>query len=187
VYFPMGGGRVSTLRRCFNLMTVFSVSGLWHGASWTYVIWGVLNGLYLVSSILTANLRQAAARLSGLSKLPALQRAFGVFCTFHLILLSWIFFRADSVSRALSVLKGILSWRHGLAVPFTPASGDLVDIAAVLILLVTAEVLQVRGMVIEKLTSRPVALRWAFYGAALSALILLGKFGTNRQFIYFQF
>ncbi len=187
VYLPMGGRRVSMLRRCFNLMTVFSVSGLWHGASWTYVIWGVLNGLYLVSSILTANVRRSAARLSGLAALPGLRKAFGVFCTFHLILLSWIFFRADSVSRALSVLKGILSWRHGLAVPFTPASGDAVDIALVLVLLISAELLQVRGMVLEKLTSRPVVMRWAFYGAALSVLILLGKFGTNRQFIYFQF
>lgn len=187
VYFPMGGNRVSLLRRCFNLMTVFAVSGLWHGANWTFVIWGALNGVYLIGSILTASLRQGAARLSGLSSFPALHRAFGMFCTFHLILLSWIFFRADSARLALSVIKGILTWRHGLGLPLTTVSGDAVEIGLVLSLFILAEVIQAKGFVLETVTSRPPLLRWAFYTTAVTALILLGQFATNRQFIYFQF
>jgi alginate O-acetyltransferase complex protein AlgI len=187
VYIPMGGSRVSMWRRCFNLMVVFAVSGLWHGANWTYVVWGSLNGIYLAASVVSAKWRKTLSHLSGLARLPIAHRAFGIFVTFHLILLSWVFFRADSIGAAFRIVGGIISWRHGFKLPLAPVTNDAAIIGAALGLFLLGEVLQARGRVLELIASRPVAIRWAFYCAAVTALILLGDFGTNRQFIYFQF
>ncbi|MGH7782382.1 MAG: MBOAT family O-acyltransferase [Candidatus Binatia bacterium] len=182
VYLPLGGNRGSRMRHCLNLMVVFSISGLWHGANWTYVIWGALNGLYLVSSILTTKSRQAALRASGLGRLPGVHRAFGIFCTFHLILLSWVFFRADSAERAFSILSRIATRQGGLSFPDSRA-----EIGGVLIVFLVAELLQSRGNVLKTVTNFPPVWRWAFYTAAMSVLILLGQFQAKQQFIYFQF
>jgi alginate O-acetyltransferase complex protein AlgI len=182
VYLPLGGGRVSRMRHCLNLMAVFSISGLWHGANWTYVIWGALNGLYLVSSALTARWRQAALRISGLGRLPQAHRAVAVFCTFHLILLSWVFFRAESIQRAFSILSRIATRADGLGFPDNRA-----EIGVVMIVLLGAELFLSRGNVVERVTNLPTVWRWAFYAAAVSALMLFGQFGAEQQFIYFQF
>lgn len=182
VYLPLGGGRVSRSRHCLNLVAVFSISGLWHGANWTYVLWGALNGLYLVSSVLTVRLRHAALRLSGLGKFPEIHKAFAIFFTFHLILLSWVFFRADSVPRAVSILLGIATQQGGLAFP-----ESLGGISFVIIVLLVAELVQSRVNVLETVTSSPRVLRWAFYVAAMSALIMFGRFQVEQPFIYFQF
>ena len=170
------------MRHWLNLMAVFSISGLWHGANWTYVIWGALNGLYLISSVVTARWRLAALRLSGLGTLPQVHKVFSIICTFHLILLSWVFFRADSTHRAISILRGIATRQEGLAFPDNRA-----EIAAVLLVLLVAELFLSRGHVMEKVTNLPTVVRWAFYAAAVSALMLFGQFGAEQQFIYFQF
>jgi alginate O-acetyltransferase complex protein AlgI len=186
VYIPMGGRRVSALRRCVNLMVVFSISGLWHGANWTYVIWGALNGVYLIISVLTKRLRSVAWELAGVGEVPHVRRMFGMVVTFHLILLSWIFFRAESLSAAMSILKGIMTWRPGLGAPLTVGGGSS-EIGATLSLFLIAEIVQSRGCMLEAIRSRPVMVRFALYCAALSALILFGQFGSSQQFIYFQF
>ncbi|MCP4600828.1 MAG: MBOAT family protein, partial [Proteobacteria bacterium] len=107
LYFPLGGSRVSTKTRwCFNVMVVFLVSGLWHGANWTFVAWGGLHGIYLVIGRLTRGLRERFfARLTLLPRqfkgiLPGVQIAL----TFALTTFAWIFFRADSLSDALLVV-----------------------------------------------------------------------------------
>ena len=186
VYFPLGGRRVSLMRRCFNLMVVFAISGLWHGANWTYVIWGMLNGLYLVSSVLTKSSREAALRVSGVGGFPGVHRVLSVLCTFHLILLSWVFFRAESVGQAVGILKAIVTWRVGRAVPLAADEGTTI-LGVVLLLLAIAEAFQARGGVLRVATNSPAVLRWAFYGAAVSVLVLFGQFTSNQQFIYFQF
>src|SRR5690606_3695327 len=70
LYVPLGGSRVGTLRTCVNLMITFLVSGFWHGANWTFVIWGGLNGLYLVSSNLTKSIRASFLQKLGLDRWP---------------------------------------------------------------------------------------------------------------------
>jgi alginate O-acetyltransferase complex protein AlgI len=182
VYLPLGGSRVSRSRQCLNLLTVFSISGLWHGANWTYVLWGALNGLYLVSSLLTVRLRHAALRLTGLGEFPWVHKAFAIFCTFHLILLSWVFFRADSVRSAANILLRIGTQQGGLAFP-----ESLGGISLVILVLLVAELIQSRVNVVKTVTDSPRVLRWAFYVAAMSALIMFGRFQVEQPFIYFQF
>jgi D-alanyl-lipoteichoic acid acyltransferase DltB (MBOAT superfamily) len=111
LYISLGGSRVSIPRWYFNLLLVFLISGLWHGASWTYVIWGALNGLYLVFAIITQKLRDKFNRLTGIVKVPKLSRLLQILITFMLSCLAWIFFRANNVSDAFLIITREIIYR----------------------------------------------------------------------------
>lgn len=108
LYIPLGGNQVSLPRWCFNIMVTFLVSGLWHGAAWTYVIWGGLHGFYMVCSRLTASARRAWLETTGLVERPILLRPFRLAWTFALTSFAWIFFRATSLAAALHVAAHLL-------------------------------------------------------------------------------
>ena len=186
LYIPLGGNRVSRWRWYFNLFFVFLVSGLWHGANWTFVIWGGLHGFYLIFSIWTEKLREAIARSVGLTRHPALRKWLRVFTTFHLVLLSWVFFRAKSVSQVWFILTHMFSLPampnlnlglHGLDIPV---------VLTALLIMETVHLLQRRGPVRHLLAGRPAWVRWSVYGAATLMILLFGEF-TSTDFIYFQF
>ena len=105
LYIPLGGNRVPQNRRYANLLLVFLISGLWHGANWTYVTWGALNGIYVVAHSALAPLRNTCARVVGLANRPALRNLIATLSTFGLICISWVFFRADSIGVAIEILK----------------------------------------------------------------------------------
>ncbi|HZK78006.1 MAG TPA: MBOAT family O-acyltransferase, partial [Gemmatimonadaceae bacterium] len=108
LYIPLGGNRVSRPRWYYNLFITFLLSGLWHGANWTFVIWGALNGFYLIFSLITADLRAAVAKAVGLAQRPALHNVVRILITFGLTTFAWIFFRANSLSDALHVISASL-------------------------------------------------------------------------------
>ncbi|HEX2616806.1 MAG TPA: MBOAT family O-acyltransferase, partial [Flavobacteriales bacterium] len=114
LYIPLGGNRVVKWRWYFNLFIVFLVSGLWHGANWTYVIWGGLHGLYLVLALMFAPLWARVDGAIGWSGTSRVRRWVNVFITFHLVVVAWIFFRADTVDTAFSMLKGMVHGPLGL-------------------------------------------------------------------------
>jgi D-alanyl-lipoteichoic acid acyltransferase DltB (MBOAT superfamily) len=184
VYFPLGGNRVSLRRQLFNLMAVFSLSGLWHGANWTYVIWGALNGLYLSASLLTTSIRYRFVQVSGLYRIPQLLGAVRLFVTFHLIAIAWVFFRASSLRSAIFILRSIARMRAGFGFR---AVEDMNLLVIGIALLVAAELLQLRISIPRFITGMPFPLRWATYVAALLTFFLLGEFTVKQQFIYFQF
>lgn len=104
LYFPLGGSRCSRPRHLLNLMIVFAVSGLWHGAAWTFVIWGVLHGIYQVIGTLTIKKRNALIERIGLSTAhPAVVWTRRVI-TFILVDFAWLFFRANSISDAFTLI-----------------------------------------------------------------------------------
>ncbi|MFZ5859010.1 MAG: MBOAT family O-acyltransferase [Chloroflexota bacterium] len=103
LYIPLGGNRVSKPRWMFNIFVTFLVSGLWHGANWTYIIWGALHGTYFVLSALTESARARLASLLGLGGWPRLRAALSMLTTFALVSFAWIFFRAASLSDALYI------------------------------------------------------------------------------------
>ena len=181
VYIPLGGSRTSRVRHALNLMAVFLLSGAWHGANWTFVIWGGLNGLYVVAST-TLRRRTAVATPS------AIGRTLGALGTFHAVLITWVFFRAASVSDAASIFE-----RTAGAVPVLPGllwvrlqdPAVLLAIATIIVL-VAVELVDERAPMWERLRARPTALRWAVYYALLAALVVLGTWDL-RQFVYMQF
>jgi D-alanyl-lipoteichoic acid acyltransferase DltB (MBOAT superfamily) len=180
VYIPLGGSRAGLGRTAFNLFAVFLLSGLWHGANWTFVVWGALHGVYLVTE-----------RLAGLAKrryLPfrewqsgKMWHAARVLMTFHLVLVSWIFFRAENIGAAISILRKILTDRG-------PLYFDSIIIQASLAVgvLFSLEILRRRIRLFGP--SEDLSLRWrtAFAVGLIFAVVL---FGVDRgtQFIYYQF
>ncbi|HKJ00631.1 MAG TPA: MBOAT family O-acyltransferase [bacterium] len=193
LYIPLGGSRAGQVRRYANVMLVFAVSGLWHaglgyGVGWTFLVWGALNGFYQWVGLATAPLWR---RLGGL--MPRVQASpvlavLRVLLTFHLVLVAWVFFRADSVSQALLVLRRIATGLGHMPAmitryPFTVAHLQAVCLIA---LLMAVEVLDERRPLWERLAAMPVAVRWAAYYAVLAALLILGRWQA-REFIYMQF
>ena len=112
VYFPLGGNRVGPLRRVRNLLVTFGISGLWHGANWTYVIWGLQNGVYLVVGWITQPWRARGYEAIGLREGHALRVALGIAVTFSLTCAAWVVFRAQSLGDAWHILT---HWHAGWA------------------------------------------------------------------------
>jgi len=179
VYVPLGGSRVSKSRVLFNLTATMFLSGLWHGAAWNYVLWGLFHGLLL---LLHTQLR-ARAWVVGLRERAPKSFDFGAwFLTLHLVILGWLLFRIDEMSKGKVMLKAMgraLSGREGLPAPETLFGVGLFFAILGLGLAVR------RGRLIERLDDSP-ALSVAVYGAAMVAGIVLAR-EQAPQFIYFQF
>ncbi len=186
MYIPMGGSHVSKPRFYFNQMAVFVVSGLWHGANWTFVIWGALNGLYQLLAVLTDGLR---AKIGKLLHIPGFIGALlGSLVTFHLVLVAWVFFRASSVDNALAVFSRVQASLPRLPTLFTTYNyTDEIVLSVILIgVLLLVELLDEHRQFWETLRLRPTYVHWAVYYALIFGLIILGKWGLS-QFVYMQF
>lgn len=183
LYIPLGGSRVGFNRMACNLFATFLVSGLWHGASWTFVVWGALNGAYSVGALFIP--------ASVVNVIPKLLRQ-GM--TFGLICFSWIFFRANSVHDAwyvvthlfgnITQVSNIFLLRRAVVVGRTMSAEWLFGIT--LIVWISMVVQAYAGHIRYALGALPQYGRWSLYYAAVGALFLLGEFGGS-QFIYFQF
>lgn len=192
VYFPLGGSRAGALRQYANVMIVFVVSGLWHaglgyGVGWTFLAWGVLNGLYQWGGIASSQLWQRS-RAGADAPASGWTIPFRILLTFHLILLSWVFFRAASIDEAMLVLGKIVTALPGLPalVPHYPFTADHLLGFALIVLLMAIEVLDERQAVARRLAALPVVARWTIYYAALAGILLLGRW-QGAKFIYMQF
>ncbi len=188
VYISLGGSRCAKWKWYRNLMIVFLLSGLWHGAAWTYVIWGALNGFYLVFALVTRSLREKLAHAVRLDRAPALQKFAKVFISFNLICFSWIFFRATSFSNARFIIKKIFT-DFSLDINFGSVGITRYQVAlccCVVAFLTAVQLMQRTRTLSEEIEKRPLVVRWGLYYAGLILLILFGVFNTS-SFIYFQF
>jgi D-alanyl-lipoteichoic acid acyltransferase DltB (MBOAT superfamily) len=187
VYIPLGGSRVKGFRRHLNVLIVFAVSGFWHGANWTYVIWGALHGVY---NVLENMLRQFKAVANWIETKSNWKRIIGACIVFQLVVLGWIFFRAESVTSAFQIVAGIFtgqlpSWsppEEIMAFGSIALAFKLALVAVFLLLDLTLHQF-VRGSY-DGRTNHFVRLS---VFAGLTALILLIGFWGEVEFIYFQF
>ncbi|HBV01189.1 MAG TPA: membrane-bound O-acyltransferase family protein [Candidatus Taylorbacteria bacterium] len=199
LYFSLGGNRVSKLRWYFNILLVFLLSGLWHGANWTFVIWGALHGTYIVLSKITTWWRESAARFIRLDRFPRVRKLAQIFITFFLVAVGWVFFRSRDLSEALYILKHALSglWsqlssleylRYELLVETTlgVSKSTLLVLIASIVLMLGIYWSRERPWWKRLLALKPTALRWSLYYAFILWLLLFGVF-TEQNFIYFQF
>ncbi len=192
VYIPLGGNRVANWRWQFNLLVTFLLSGLWHGANWTYIIWGGLNGLYLISENLTANLRHAILVKTGINKSSQWFKIVSLFYTFSLICISWVFFRAQTVNDAMYIITHFFSdLSSSASVVFSSNMGtdkyNLVVAGFALTALFGIEFLQRGRSVRQLLQMQPAFVRMLVYYVLLLGIVCFGVFDNDRQFIYFQF
>jgi len=191
LYISLGGNRVSVPRWYFNIFFVFLISGFWHGANWTFIVWGALHGFYSIFAILTAKTRQKINETIGITKVKWLYDFSQVFITFTLVMLGWIFFRANNISDALYMLQqvpaAIADIYHGLAGDMPLETKTSWGMAfAVIGVLEAIHLIQRKNNVLSLVNGRPIYVRWAAYYAIIFIIIFLGVF-DNRQFIYFQF
>ena len=180
LYIPLGGNRKGKLRTILNVMIVFAVSGLWHGASWNFVIWGCINGLFLVLTSKVFNMRPEGAFAKVIS------------CLFVFLVwaLSLVFFRAATFSDAMSVFSGL--GFSGAELMKTCGMG-VVELRFSIVLIVALVVLEVLSERSQKslenrILSFPAVFRWAVYIVVALSILYLGVYGANdNSFIYFQF
>jgi D-alanyl-lipoteichoic acid acyltransferase DltB (MBOAT superfamily) len=187
LYIPMGGSRAGLPRWALAVLVTFTVSGLWHGANWTYVVWGALNGVYLLVGVATKGVRERFYEVVGLSKDNFARRCIAVVTTFVLTLGAWVLFRARSLSDAGYVFTHWFSHWSFAAIK-TPQFQLKYFPAAIagLIALEAVQLLQPKFSFVPKLGKSPILLRWALYMAVIFGVILFGVF-RQTQFIYFQF
>jgi len=177
LYIPLGGNRQGSARTYVNLSATMLLGGLWHGASWNFVIWGALHGVYLM-------LERILVRRYGANPIwsAPVARALIWFGTFSMVLITWVFFRAATLSDSVSILEAMFFGRDATTV--LPLSSTLAALAATGILLVSHVVMRHRS--VEEVWAR---LGWRSRSLLLSALLLslfLSQ-SENRAFIYFQF
>lgn len=187
VYISLGGNRVVKWRWYYNLFVTFLVSGLWHGANWTFVVWGALHGAYLVGSIWTEGIRERAMLGAGLAQVPWLRDAWKKVVTFHLVVLGWIFFRANDVGDAFLLLGKVANLSFAeITFPILKGYWDLGLSFIFVIVLLSVEYLVKDNKLEEWLAQRSAAGRWLYYVLTLQAILWFGVF-TSNEFIYFQF
>ena len=105
LYIPLGGNRVKISRFYFNIIVVFVISGLWHGANWTFILWGLYHGLYYIIGKSTNSYRQTVAKISGLSRYPRFHHIVKIVITFVLVCFGWIIFRANNFSDVVTIIS----------------------------------------------------------------------------------
>jgi D-alanyl-lipoteichoic acid acyltransferase DltB (MBOAT superfamily) len=179
IYLPLGGNRGSRPRVLFNLVLTMLISGLWHGAAWTFVLWGLYHGLLLLVDVLVRRTDFARRRLGFI---PDEVRGFlGWWLTFHLVVGGWILFRADSVADAWTVVAGIFGAALSVS---TLLPAQLAFLAVVAIFLWLTWLDRTRGLL--RAIDADGAMSIVFYGALLVAATL-GAPAEAPAFIYFQF
>lgn len=175
LYKPLGGSQGSKVKQAYAIMVVFLLSGLWHGAAWTYVVWGAINGLYILLERLCKSL--PLPRIS-----PTWSRAIGIVITFHLICLSYVFFRAASIQDACFIVMNMGFSQHSV-----PLNGKQVNLLiGAIVLLLFAESRMGHRSVDRYLSECRPAHRWAWATGVIIVMILMMP-EKPSTFIYFQF
>jgi alginate O-acetyltransferase complex protein AlgI len=192
LYISLGGNRVTIPRWYLNLFIVFLVSGLWHGANWTFVIWGALHGFYLVFALVSNRLKKDPNKEFFFNRVPFLS----VLTTFLLATFAWIFFRANNLDSAFYIVQHMFSGIPDLVnkvISHQPvleyiglSKRDMILSVLLIIFLESVHHIQSKKNISEIICAKPAYFRWTVYYGVVLAIIFLGVF-ENRQFIYFQF
>jgi len=192
LYIPLGGNRKGLVRKYLNLMITFVLSGLWHGANWTYVVWGALNGAFQIIGDAKNRLLKKWKRRETFS-LVLFQRL----CTFCLICLTWVFFRAQSIADAFDILRSMFSvnnawiFTDGTLLSFGLSTLEWVVLVLSIGILWAVDIAREHGVSLgAKLAQQHIAFRWLAYVGVIVFILLFGVYGVGfdaGQFIYFQF
>ena len=187
LYIPLGGSKGGKGMQVRNTFIIFIVSGFWHGANWTFIVWGALNAIYFLPLLLLDKNRSNMGVAAEGRLLPNLRELWGISTTFILTVLAWIFFRAESLTKAFDYIAGIFSKSFFQMPAISANKGELISLALVAFFMMIEWLGREKKYAIEKLGfSWPKPLRWSFYALLIFALGMYMQ--TNETpFIYFQF
>ncbi|MBS1729330.1 MAG: MBOAT family protein [Bacteroidetes bacterium] len=180
VYFPLGGSRKGKVILLRNLLIVFAISGLWHGAGWTFVIWGLLNGTVLVIEHLMSPVLRKVHAFFGI-----FQNGVRIFFTVSLFVAMAVFFRAPKIDQSWAMLKAMFTLKPGHIYKGEPPTAFAYCVFA-LVLLLSVEFIQEYFPKHDPMNHQRIAVRYGFYTFLVTALLMTGVF-NGGQFVYFQF
>ncbi len=186
LYIPLGGSKGGMFTKIRNTFIIFLVSGFWHGANWTFIVWGFLNALFIMPSIIFNTNRNNLDIVAKGKYLPTLKEFFAIISTFSLTVIAWIFFRATSVTHAVNYISKIFT-SSLFSIPDFPEIKKTLPIIFLTIVFVIVEWLgreeQYALAQLGAKWNKP--LRWGLYYCIILAIIYYP--GNQQQFIYFQF
>ncbi len=186
LYIPLGGSKAGMWMQVRNTFIIFLVSGFWHGANWTFVVWGLLNALYVMPSIFLKSNRHHMDIVAKGKMLPTVREFVSMLTTFGLTVFAFIFFRAESLSSAFQYIKRICSTSI-FSIPYFPNASLSIPtiVLAILFFVVEWHGREQSYAIAQLFTRRPKILRWSFYYILLMTIFVFA--GSKQPFIYFQF
>jgi D-alanyl-lipoteichoic acid acyltransferase DltB (MBOAT superfamily) len=181
VYIPLGGSRGSQIYQLRNVLVIFLVSGFWHGANWTFVVWGALHALFFIPGLLTNTNRNYLDQVAAHRVLPTIKEVFQMVFTFVMVLIAWVFFRAETVFEALSYIKRLL-FNFRFSVEYLSIGRHAADMLLVVGFFIAMEWF-------HRSYEHPFVGRFKWIKIAIIILLLLtlGVYSDQQDFIYFQF
>lgn len=196
IYIPLGGNRKGTARKYLNLLITFFVSGLWHGAVWTYAVWGIINGIFQVLGMILMPIRNKIVEVLHIDREAFSHRLLKTVFTFFLFSFAFIFFGKDTFAQAILIIKNM--WQF---TPWVLTDGSLYTLGLDrpafnlmlmgLVLMVIADIAKYKGVNISEVISRQsLWIRWCIYIGALVLISVCGVWGHGydaTSFIYVQF
>lgn len=186
VYIPLGGSMGNRFLQVRNTFIVFLLSGFWHGANWTFIVWGALNAIYFLPLLLSNRNRKHTGKIAPDGLLASPREVLAIFVTFGLTVIAWIFFRAENIQHAISFLSGMVDPSLFTIPNIDGKTNAGYCIAGVLLLMIVEWKNRDFNFALEKIeTNWNKPLRYAAY-YALAILIFL-SLGQEQEFIYFQF
>ena len=197
LYFPLGGNRVSRPRWALNIMLVFTISGFWHGASWTFVFWGAMCGSFLLFAHFTEDISKKLTSGLRISEDGWLKKSYDKLAVFFLFTYTLIFFRANNSSDLFVLLRSALldTWSEflhmsaylpGLAKVFASQRQMFILLLSVLVLFLIDAALRQRDFG-DFLRGKSGLIRWSVYLGVLAWIFVFGAFARPENFVYFQF
>ena len=187
LYIPLGGSRGGTWMKVRNTFAIFLVSGFWHGANWTFIIWGALNAIYFLPLLLTNNNRKNLGVVAEGKLFPSFRELFAMLTTFMLTVFAWIFFRSEDLNHAFSYIGGIFS-KNILSIPSFEGRMDALITMVLISIFLLIEWLGRNGKygIEQTLISNNIYIRVFIYFLLVNMILLYTKNGS-QAFIYFQF
>ncbi len=183
LYFPLGGSRKGKLKKSVNVLIVFLVSGLWHGASWHFVVWGIINGALQV--------------LGGFIKPFKRCRVARIILTFILMTIAWVFFRASGIMPAILMIKSMVTgfdinaFTSGALLELALDIKDYIVVILSLIIVAAVDIANEKGYFVRKeLMKKNICIQWLIYLIAIFAVLIFGVYGPEfitANFLYFKF
>lgn len=196
LYIPLGGNRKGTFRKNINVLIVFMVSGLWHVASWTFVFWGLLHGIYQVIENITRGFRDRCSKMLNIHSTSLSHKFFKILVTFFLVNIAWIFFRIDDIGRAFEIIGKFKDVQLSVLLDdtflgFGLSAGELTLCIIGIILTIFVDICNYREVNVRNIVyEQPLVVRWILYIILFFVVLICGIWGSGyngTSFIYSNF
>ena len=196
IYIPLGGNKKGKISKYFNIFIVFIISGLWHGANWNFIVWGILNGLYIIIEQITIPIKEYIIKYFNINTKSFSHKLLLRIKTFCFITFSWIFFRASSLKTAFKIIKKIFKYN-----PIILYDNSIYKLGIyqmefrflnyMLIILLFVDILKYKKVdILKKISEQGIWLRFFIYLFLLWIILMFGIYGVEydeNSFVYFQF